>query len=317
MEIGRDENPFISDLQAFQNTGRVAAQTALEEIGGYSGLVAHLPFDRGDANHAIVYLCLSIAEAIEFTNPELAASLRAEAVKLGAAPKPAGSPSAAVDLAGLLDSLRSQWRDLDQGQQKDIKAAGGLIESFGELLDSIRVLFVTPNPSTGNYPLDLAEEQRAVKQAIKSGKVGAKIAIEDLPAARANDFRSALLRSKFDVIHFSGHANAKALAFEGEDKKPDHVTLQAIAQIVSSYPSIKCVILNACESVQKLSVSISPITIGMDQTIDDRAAIEFSRGFYDALGNGASFERAFEEGKNAVKLKGFDDSLIKMIKAKS
>jgi hypothetical protein len=217
----------------------------------------------------------------------------------------------------LLDSLRDQWRALDPQKQQNIKSAGGLVEGLGEILDSIKVLFIIANPTTPDGPLQLAEEQRAVKFAIKSGQMGAKIFIEDLPAARANDFRSALLASNFQVIHFSGHANSTSLVFEDEQNQPDFVGLDAVAQIVASHPTIKCVVLNACESVQNLSVSISPITIGMDKTIADGAAIEFSRGFYDALGNGLSFERAFEEGRNAVKLKGFDDNLIKMIKAHS
>jgi hypothetical protein len=33
-----------------------------------------------------------------------------------------------------------------------------------------------------------------------------------------------------------------------------------------------------------------------------------SRGFYDARANGRSFARAFNEGRTALKLKGFDDS---------
>ena len=314
LRIGEDEQPFIMDIQLFHEAGRVAARTALEEFGGYRGITSGLPFDRGDANHALIYLCLSIAEATEDTNPDLAATLRAEAVRVGASPKELGSASARIDLDELLDRLRAQWRDLDQSKQKNIKSAGGLVEGLGEILDSIKVLFITPNPSTTSGPLDLAEEQRAVRIAIKSGRMGAKIFIEDLHAARANDFRSALLSSTFDVIHFSGHADNTNLVFENENKEPDFVGIDAIAQLVLSHPSVKCVVLNACEAVQNLSVPISPITIGMDQTIEDGAAIEFSRGFYDALGNGLSFERAFEEGKNAVKLKGFDDNLIKMIK---
>ena len=43
--------------------------------------------------------------------------------------------------------------------------------------------------------------------------------------------------------------------------------------------SVECVILNACSSIKNLTTPISEITIGMDEAIDDQAAIEFSRGF--------------------------------------
>ncbi|MBT3905978.1 MAG: hypothetical protein HOF30_09950 [Rhodospirillaceae bacterium] len=53
----------------------------------------------------------------------------------------------------------------------------------------------------------------------------------------------------------------------------------------------------------------------MDDTIDDEAAIEFTRGFYDALAAGKGIEFLFGEGKTAVSLKGMDNSSIKLVKS--
>ncbi len=124
-----------------------------------------------------------------------------------------------------------------------------------------------------------------------------------------------LLKNGFDVIHFSGHSNAKSLVFQGEGGAADEVSMDAFAQALSDYP-VRCVVLNACSSIVNLTEPISPITIGMDAAIADEAAVEFSRGFYDALANGKSFARAFDEGKTALKLKGYDDSLVRMITPK-
>ena len=44
--------------------------------------------------------------------------------------------------------------------------------------------------------------------------------------------------------------------------------------------NLKCMSLG-----ENLTTSISPVTIGMDETIDDSAAIEFSRGFYGWFGS--------------------------------
>jgi hypothetical protein len=71
---------FIDDVPEFVTTGEKAAQRALEEMGGYPGLISKLPFDRGDTNQALVSLCLKVAAAVETTSPDLAASLRAQAV---------------------------------------------------------------------------------------------------------------------------------------------------------------------------------------------------------------------------------------------
>ncbi|MBV8090707.1 MAG: hypothetical protein JO139_14280 [Alphaproteobacteria bacterium] len=90
------------------------------------------------------------------------------------------------------------------------------------------------------------------------------------------------------------------------------VSIDAFAQALMNYP-VKCIVLNACSSIANLTDPISPITIAMDAAIDDEAAVEFSRGFYDALANGKNFARAFDQGRTALKLKGCDDSLVKMI----
>jgi hypothetical protein len=151
-----------------------------------------------------------------------------------------------------------------------------------------------------------------ILKAIETSTNAAKIIIQDLPAARVDDFRSALLKKDFDVIHFSGHSDAKSLVFQGGGGAADEVSMDAFAKALANYP-VKCVVLNACSSIANLTDPISPITIGMDAAIADEAAVEFSRGFYDALANGRSFPRAFDEGKTALKLNGYDDLLVRMI----
>jgi hypothetical protein len=53
----------------------------------------------------------------------------------------------------------------------------------------------------------------------------------------------------------------------------------------------------------------------MSEAIEDDAAIEFTRGFYDALAAGKDIEFAVGEGKTAVALKNLDNSSIKLIKS--
>lgn len=95
--------------------------------------------------------------------------------------------------------------------------------------------------------------------------------------------------------------------------KSSDVPLSAIADWIRQYESVRCVILNACESVKNMKDPIAPYTIGMDSSITDETSIEFSRGFYDALGVGKDIEPAYQEGINAVKLKGHDASSIKLL----
>lgn len=70
---------------------------------------------------------------------------------------------------------------------------------------------------------------------------------------------------------------------------------------MAHHPSIKCVILNACDSVAAL---IADFTIGMDSSVDDEAAVQFAQGFYDAAAAGKLYDFAINEGKLACQTKG-------------
>ena len=68
-------------------------------------------------------------------------------------------------------------------------------------------------------------------------------------------------------------------------------------------------LLNACYTsiLGRYTVALGiPYVIAMSGPIDDRAAIEFSRGFYDAIGADLDIERAYAEGLSAVRFAGLD-----------
>src|SRR6266699_6134627 len=74
------------------------------------------------------------------------------------------------------------------------------------------------------------------------------------------------------------------------------------AELFQRYPSIECVLLNACYStIQGKLLSSIPFTIAMDTPITDDVAIAFSSGFYDALGAGHPVDFALEEGIFSIK----------------
>ncbi|AUB35463.1 putative ATPase, archaeal AAA+ ATPase superfamily [Nostoc flagelliforme CCNUN1] len=83
---------------------------------------------------------------------------------------------------------------------------------------------------------------------------------------------------------------------------------------------VNCVLLNACHS-EKTAIAISQYinyAIGMNQPIEDKAAIEFAKGFYDGLGyknsgNQNLFQRAFDEGIVAIQLSGISENLTPVL----
>lgn len=314
ISIGPKEDLFVTDLPAFSEEGRKVAHRVLERLGGYHGLTAQLPFDRGDTNRALVTLCLRMAQAVDAEKPDFADNLRAEAYRIAIAAKDPGTPRQTLDIKQLLDQIGTVWKELDLVRRSDIKSSSGLVSDFGDILDVIRVLFVYCSP-IDEVHIRVTAELRAIRDALDRGLNGKKVVLEDLPAATPADLRRALAeKAPFDVIHFAGHANPTNLIFEDEQGNSSPVSLSAIADLVNAKPSVKCVVLNACKSVKNLSTSISPCTIGMEDEVGDEIAMEFSRGFYDALAANKSFDEAYTEGNTAAKMAGAASDQLKMIR---
>jgi hypothetical protein len=311
LSVTAEEHPFIEDSQTFAEEGKHVAREVLELQGGYNGLTAQLPLDRGDANHSLVLLCNAIADAVESQTPDLAASLRAEAFKVGSKARPPGTPRQAFDISGLLKSITDGWTKLSTTQKQELKAEGELIGDLSAILDTRRVLFVHSNPQDSEH-LRLTGELRTVKRTIQSGEVNT--VVHDLPAATVDDLRTELLHSTvaYDVVHFSGHADADNLIFEDENNQSHPVSLAAIADLLSQ-KNVVCVILNACSTLQSMKTAIAPYTIGLSDDLEDESATAFSRGFYDALSVGKKYDEAFREGVTAVKLKGGSADNFKLL----
>mmetsp|Transcript_12701 Transcript_12701/g.23595 ORF Transcript_12701/g.23595 Transcript_12701/m.23595 type:complete len:783 (-) Transcript_12701:68-2416(-) len=101
-------------------------------------------------------------------------------------------------------------------------------------------------------------------------------------------------------------AGVGSLAFESNGDTPgmNFVGPKAFAALLSPYAlDIGCVLLNACNSIllseQILSVGI-PFSVCSEGRMEDVSALHFSRGFYEAIGQGHDIERAFVEGRNRV-----------------
>jgi hypothetical protein len=63
-------------------------------------------------------------------------------------------------------------------------------------------------------------------------------------------------------------------------------------------------------------VICSSIIIGMSDSILDTTARKFAIGFYDALGAGWSYEKAYEMGKSAIDVEGIPESPLPVLKRK-
>jgi hypothetical protein len=311
VDIAAEESPFIKDVRQFSLEGQRVGHAVLEDFGGPAGLSSKIPFDRGEANRALVDLCLRISDAVQPDSPDLADTLRAAALKISAEVQVPGSAKKPIDIDGLLSAVGDAWKKVDQEHRSSIKQTKGIVGELGEILDTTRVLFAFCSPQDSDQ-IRVHGEFRAIQECV-ARSADKKIVVHPLPAATATDFRRELLNKRYDVIHFAGHANEDSLVFEDEKGNSTTVPLSALSEAVGRLPAVKVVILNGCETGKNLTVSIAPHTIAMSEAVDDEAAIEFTKGFYDALVLEKSIREAYEEGLTAVRFAGFNADHIKML----
>ncbi len=170
-----------------------------------------------------------------------------------------------------------------------------------------KVLVVFANPRSSKA-LRLGSEDRAINEAIKRSKNRENIILKRCHAATIHDLRRAMLEDQYQIVHISGHGTGNGLVLEDEGGGMFVVPQHALAEYFQSYSkpegSLECVILNACYSISQgkiISLGV-PLTIAVEGPINDNAAIEFSRGFYDAIGAGYAISFAYAEGCRTVEL---------------
>jgi tetratricopeptide (TPR) repeat protein len=164
--------------------------------------------------------------------------------------------------------------------------------------EKIKILFLAANP-LNTEALRLDQEARQIRQALGD----ANIACDTHSAVRTRDIPHALRRFRPNFVHFSGHGEREAgIIVENTTGHADFVPKHVMAELFRIFDGVKCVVFNSCYSREQAEVVAEhvPYVIGMSQEISDDAAIEFAFGFYQAMRDGESVEKAFEYGRLAV-----------------
>ena len=110
-------------------------------------------------------------------------------------------------------------------------------------------------------------------------------------------------------MHLSGHGTGQGFALEDDRGHIFVPPPAALARLFHDHsPPIECVILNSCYSLTEgiLTALGVPYTIATERPLADEAAIEFTRGFYDAFGTGCNIQGSYDEGIRRCLLKRFD-----------
>ncbi|MEM9090516.1 MAG: AAA-like domain-containing protein [Cyanobacteria bacterium P01_F01_bin.53] len=180
------------------------------------------------------------------------------------------------------------------------------------------ILILAANPSDTSR-LRLPEEVREIQEGLALSEGRDRFKVVSQWAVRTDDLRRALLRYEPQLVHFSGHGTGEqGLVFETDAGKAKLVSSTALARLFRLCPSVECVLMNACYSEPQAKAIGKHIdyVVGMNDAIGNRASLEFSVGFYDALGYGRSVPDAYEFGLSAIDLDGLKETATPVLKVR-
>jgi hypothetical protein len=202
-----------------------------------------------------------------------------------------------------------------KGNQKDFNIVGGNMTIIGsekekhgtgdpgqEKKPLKRILILSANPVHTPH-LRLNREIREIKDGLKRSSHRDTFDIQVELAVGFWKFRRALLDYEPQIVHFVGHGEEEGILVEDKMGFAEPVSPEVLAGLFELFShQVECVVLGACHSEPQADAIAAHIdyVIGMQREIKDKAAIEFSVGFYDALGAGRNVEDAFKLGRIAI-----------------
>ena len=168
-----------------------------------------------------------------------------------------------------------------------------------------KILVLASNPQ-GTEQLRLNPEIREIEEALERGNNREQFVLRSKVAVRIKDLQRSIRKEAARIVHFCGHGTgSQGLVLETTSGQQQLLDTQAIADLFKLFKDrVECVVLNACYSqVQAAEINQHiNYVIGTKREIRDDAAVAFSTGFYEALGDGESIEKAYEFGCNRIQL---------------
>lgn len=220
-------------------------------------------------------------------------------------------------------TLLTKWNDLVPEYNQLLKDSESTTNKYDEALSEIKILqdklsqkqnigeiikilFLGASP-IDEVRLRIDEELRDIENGLKLATLRDQFELKSKWAVTSKTLQQSMLDEHPTTVHFSGHGDIKGIAVEdslGNSKLIDNDAIGSLFELFSE--NTKCVVLNSCYS-ESQAIEIAkhiPYVIGMKSSVNDKAAIAFSVGFYAALGAGKDIEFAFRMGTVAIKMEG-------------
>jgi formylglycine-generating enzyme required for sulfatase activity len=183
----------------------------------------------------------------------------------------------------------------------------------------LRILGMTVSPSD-LQPLDLDNEKHRVEEATKDLQKKGLVELTWLEGKTWRDLQKAMRAGPWHIFHFIGHgafdrnAGEGLIFLEDEEGASHRLTATQLGRLLADHHSLRLALLNACEGAASSERDIFsstgsilvrrglPAVLAMQYEITDRAAVEFSRSFYEALSESMPVDAAVVEARKAISL---------------
>ena len=175
----------------------------------------------------------------------------------------------------------------------------------------ITILFASASPERDER-LRVDVEQRKIMEKLRGARYRDRINPVQITALRFEDLRTALMQHEPHVLHISCHGTTKGeLKFEPRDDGSNIVPAKNLVRLLRALGNnLRLVVINACNSASlasEIAGAVGP-TVGMERTVEDGSAIEFSAAFYETLAFGRAIDTAFDAALSSLS-SGDDDEI--------
>jgi hypothetical protein len=174
----------------------------------------------------------------------------------------------------------------------------------------ITVLFLAADP-TDAARLRLSAEVREIQEKLRLAHLRDLFRLEMRPALRVADLTQALLDTRPRIVHFAGHGTPGGeICLEDATGRSKPVSTESLVALFREFAaSVECIVFNTCHATHQAAAVSQHIrsVVGMSRAIDDRAAIAFAVGFYQAVGAGRGYDEAVRLGRAQIQLEGLPD----------
>jgi hypothetical protein len=167
-------------------------------------------------------------------------------------------------------------------------------------LQTILAAFANP---TGSSNTNWEREAKALRTALAPHPE--RFRIELLHDCSVDELHQALLRHRPDILHIQSHGTSVGIQLQDQIGDPHIIGWRELMQTLANAPSLRCVVLNACESAVHRQVGPTHFDlITTPGTITTEVTQLYTAAFYEAYAAGISIAECHRAGCDRVGLHG-------------